>query len=216
MAGATQTLTLDQFAGQMEQAAGQLGHVSFQKPLRSCKTLIIADVKENFAGAHTPEGQPWPPLAHPRLNSKGSDKPLRDRGLLMASVTANGQGHIEILSDASLEVGTNLEYARLHQEGGVIVPKNAKALAIPLTRDAARAGSPRDFPRPLFILPSGKALAETKRKGRGGRIRELVVQYALVQRVVIPARKFLGFSQKAITNIRQIFADYLGGLIGKR
>ena len=213
MAGVNQTLTLDQFAGQMQQVGDKLGHLSFSKPLKSCKVLIVADVKENFAGGHTPEGQPWPPLAFPRVS--GGDKPLRDRGILMASITTGGRGHIEQISETSLTVGTNLEYAKLHQEGGVIVPKRGKALAIPMTREASRIASPRDFPRPLFILPSGKALAEVKQKGRGGRTSELIVQYALVQRVIVPARRFLGFSAKAIAGINRIFADFLGGLVGR-
>lgn len=215
MAGAVQTLTLDQFSQQMHETAGRMAGVSFSKPLKQCKVLIVADVAQNFRDAHGPDGEPWAPLAHPR--PAGGDKPLQDKKLLMASVTGNAVGHVEELTDTTLVIGTNLEYARIHQEGGVITPKNAKALAIPITREAANVDGPRNFPRPLFIL-HGKAtdsacLAESK-KSRGQKVAEVIVHYVLVARVVVPARPFLGFSQRVIEKMMLVFGEFIDGLMG--
>jgi phage gpG-like protein len=57
----------------------------------------------------------------------GAKKILITSGLLMRSVT------FAVEAGASLvRVGTNLKYARLHQLGGVIVPKNRKFLRFPI------------------------------------------------------------------------------------
>lgn len=44
-------------------------------------------------------------------------KPLQDNGILYASVTAQGKGHIEKMDDLKLVWGTNIEYAAPHQDG---------------------------------------------------------------------------------------------------
>lgn len=212
---ATATLTLDQFAGEMDGIGRDLSGVSFQRPLKVCRQLIVSDVKQNFAGAHTPDGQPWRPLGRPRI--RGGDKPLRDRGLLMASITGRGTGHIETLTDRALEVGTNLEHARIHQEGGTIRPTHAKALTIPLTKEASYFSSPRLQPD-LFVFRSdtGKAfLAEAKKTGKGKRQKtKLILHWLLVKQAIIPARPFLGFGAKLVEQISDVFRDFLDGLVG--
>lgn len=63
----------------------------------------------------TPEGAAW------KANWKGSSI-LYESGALSRSIDYD-------VSSDSAEVGSGLVYARIHQEGGVIVPKSAKALA---------------------------------------------------------------------------------------
>ena len=50
---------------------------------------------------------------------------------------------------------SDLPYAFIHETGGVIRPKRAKALAVPLTPEARKAGSPRNMPN-LSFMPRGK------------------------------------------------------------
>lgn len=219
MAGTARTLSLEEFLAEMERTTGVVANVSYRKPLRSCKQEIVADTKENFAAGRGPDGQAWPALAHSRPGSKSADKPLRDKGLLMASVlSANAQGHVEELTDDYFLMGTNLDYARIHQEGGTITPKNAKALSIPLTREAERAGGARNFPRDLFVWKgeSGRAfLAEAEQKGRGKKsFTQLLFHYILLDSVRIPARPFLGFGQRLVAKLTEIFVDYWGRLLG--
>jgi phage gpG-like protein len=117
VAGAALTLDLTQLEAWAGKTAADLVGLSFRQPLQVVKVLLSASTKENFSGGHSPDGVPWLPLKRPRANSKGGDKPLRDKGLLMAGVADGGQGHVERLSDTELQWGTNLVYAAVHQFG---------------------------------------------------------------------------------------------------
>ena len=219
MAGTVQVLTLAEFIADMERKAALAASASYRQPLQSCRQVIVSDVKENFAAGHGPDGTPWKPLAHPRASSRGADQPLKDTGLLAASVmSANSPHHVEELTDDYFLMGTNLDRARLHQEGGTITPKNAKALSIPLTKEAARAGGARNFPRDLFVWQGdgGQAfLAEAQQKGRGKKgFTQILFQYILLDSVTIPARPFLGFGQRLVGKLVEVFKDYWGRLLG--
>lgn len=208
---ATRTLEIDlkDLPEFFRQRGRRMRTPDLRKPLGAAAVALAASTKENFDGGHDPDGVPWKPLAHPRVNSKGSDKPLRDKGLLMASVSARGaKGHIERIGRQELQFGTNLIYARLHQEGGVIRPKNGKYLAIPLTREAQRAVSPRRFAGSLFTIKSKKGNLLLAERSGGG----IKPQYALLKQVHIPARPFLGLNQKTIDIISRIFAEYVANL----
>lgn len=213
MPGFSDTLTLDQLEAQAKAKGVELATLNMAKPLQAAAAALRSDFRENFDGSHGPDGTPWPGLKHPRIRSKGADKPLLDRGLLAASAAARGTNHIENVTPNSLEIGTNDERAALHQFGGEIRPKKGRALSIPLTVDALRAGGARNFPRPLFVdVTNGdKAfLAETVQKGRGKKRRDqLIRHYILVPKVTIPARPFIGFSEKVLGIIDTIFADFL-------
>ena len=136
----------------------------------------------------------------------------------MASVTAPGPGHVEDITATTLVVGTNLDKAPIHQYGGTITPTNAKALSIPLSVEAQRAGGAGKFPRPLFLLKrKGKPplLAEQKQKGKGKRQRtELTLHYILLQSVTIPARPFIGWSAKLLGTVERLFGDFLASKLG--
>jgi phage gpG-like protein len=91
--------------------------------------------------------------------------PLRDTGVLM---NANSS----VIDGAKLTVFNNLDYARLQNSGGTIVPVRGKFLTIPATREAKRTGSPRQFPRPLRAIVfkggmSGLLVEKNPRKAKG-------------------------------------------------
>ncbi len=214
--------------------AQNVAALSFEKPLKSCLVALKADVKENFAGSHAPDGTPWTPLKFPRVRSKGQDHPLRDRGLLMASISA-GEGHVESVDSHSFEVGTNLVYAAIHQHGGVIRPTSGKFLAIPLTKEAYAVGSPRNWTGArlsCIVGQRGGVLVERKQQqvravkagGSGFAARKsaavsqqrqrlapvsIIAHYALVRSVTIPARPFLGFSERVLGTFEDIIGDFL-------
>jgi len=127
---ATEQITLSELAVRLDGISQGSQGSDYTEPLRSCSTAIKASAKENFAGGHGPDGEAWAPLARPRKRTKGmgkakgaeKDKPLRDTGLLMASLTAAGPGHVERLTRAELLQGTNLGYARYHQYGTRHIP----------------------------------------------------------------------------------------------
>jgi phage gpG-like protein len=220
MAGAVKTLELDQFANGLSATARDLPSLDYHKPLKAIRVAAIADVKENFAGGHSPEGAIWAPLKWARLRAgNGSSAPLRDTGKLMGSITGQGVGHVEQITGTELTIGTNLVNAAIHQYGGTIRPVNAKALAIPRTLDAFRAGSPRNFPRPLFFGKGPKAsyLAETQQKGRGKKKSPtLVIHYLLLKQVTIPARPYLGWSPALLETSNLILQDFVDGEIARR
>lgn len=176
--GGSETIDLQKLAPRIAMLSRQLSNVQLTTALRAGAIMAASDVRDRFSRGVSPEGVSWVPLAHPRP-SGGNAQPLRDNGLLMASVYGRSDRN-------SVTVGTNLVYASLHQFGGVIRPVRAKWLTIPATREAKRAGGARRFPRDLHAI-FGK---------RGGVLLDQTdtVQYYLAKEVTVPARPFLGFS----------------------
>jgi phage gpG-like protein len=132
--------------------------------MREVEQVATADVKRHFVTQQDSEGKSWAAIAHsPRVN--GGAMPLRDTGVLM---NANSS----VIDGAKLTVFNNLDYARLQNSGGTIVPVRGKFLTIPATREAKRTGSPRQFPRPLRAIVfkggmSGLLVEKNPRKAKG-------------------------------------------------
>lgn len=186
------TITLQQFSADTQRAAAALTAQQLAPALRVAGQMIVADVKQNFAGSHDPDGNAWRPLAHPRPS--GGGKPLQDRGLLAASISAKAAG-------LTVTVGTNRPGASLHQAGGVVRATRAKFLTIPLTVAAQRAGTARRFPAPLHAVVSGAKGVLLDDRGDA--------QYALVKSVRVPARPFVGFGQRLIDRLGRMFAEFV-------
>jgi phage gpG-like protein len=169
--------------------------------LRQYQLAMVADARSNFDQSRGPDGRAWRPMAFPRAS--GGNKPLRDKGLLMASISG-GAGSLNRISGNTVIVGTNRPGAALHQFGGTIRPKRAKFLTVPKTRQAARHRA-RDFPRPLAPIIG--------RSGRGGVLVDKAsgeVQYALTKGpLAIPARPYLGMGRRLMDKLGQIARDWL-------
>lgn len=182
--------------------------------------VIGSHVKRDFDSCVSPDGTPWKPLRFPR--ARGGSKPLHDQGFLRASLTG-GANHLERIEGNTLVYGTNLDYASTQHDGATIVPTKAKALAIPLTPAAARAGSPRRYSGVLTMLwPKGSStgiLAEFVGKSRGkagrfdqsrtsdkGRFKAI---YFLTKKVVVPARPFLGFGPKLLDAVSKFTTAFM-------
>ncbi len=166
--------------------------------LKSAGMMMVADVKRNFNESHDPDGTPWKPLAFARPS--GGSKPLQDQGLLAASFSASTGGNWA-------QVGSNAVQANLHQLGGTIVPKRTKYLAIPLTRQAQRAGSPRRFPGLLRCVIGAKGGVMIDAQGEP--------QYALTKGpIVIPARPMVGFGKRLMERLDLLFAEFMARVAG--
>ncbi len=126
----------------------------------------------------------------PKTNKRGGTTLVESRRL------ANSINY-QINGDR-IPVGTNLIYAKIQHEGGIITPKKAKYLAIPLT-PAAKAMRPRDF-TDTFI---NKGVIF--RKLEGGKIEAL---YALKKQVKIPARPYMFIDNEDINFIKQRLRNY--------
>lgn len=124
---AVETVSFEQWGGWLGQLGRAVVITDWRIALRRCELAVIASTKENFAGGHDPDGNPWPPLKRPRTSNynKGSrGLPLRDKGLLAASTSARGAaGNHEVLTESRMEWGSNLHYAAFHQEGTRDIPQ---------------------------------------------------------------------------------------------
>lgn len=191
------SLSLDQLLARLSAAGAPSSIVTDVMPVLC--VLASSGARTDFAQGVDPDGKPWKPLAHPRPD--GSNVTLRDKGLLFASIKATSSG-------SRLTLQASAAGANVHQYGATIRPKSAKALAIPLTIEAKRIGSPKQnhFPRPLFVYRPGPGrnafLAERK-----GKRAKLVLQYVLLKQVTIPARKYLGFSRQTLSRMGRIVAE---------
>jgi phage gpG-like protein len=161
--------------------------------------IVVSDIKGRIAAGVDVRGQRFRPLKHAR--PRGGNKPLLDRGLLLASFTSR-------VEPDAVVVGSNHPGAAANNFGAVIRAKK-KMLAIPLTKEAVRAGSPRRFKRKeLTLQPTRKRrvflLMSTDKAGRR------VPQFLLVDSVKVPQREFMGVSDKALLQVADALA--LAGL----
>lgn len=78
--------------------------------------------KGRFGTETDPQGQPWPDL-NPlyALTKKGSGKLKGETGRL-------AQIFYQLAEDSAVDIGSDVIYARVHNEGAKIVPKTASAL----------------------------------------------------------------------------------------
>lgn len=160
--------------------------------------VLKSGAKKRFVTQKAPDDTSWEPSKR-ALQEGGTT--LRKKSHLMNSITARADA-------TAAYVGTNIAYARIHQFGGVVVPKKGKALAIPMTREAEKNGKPSNFPRPLRLvwekgMDHGWLVEDKAGKGKAGRGAKAIMQYLLVRKVTIPARPFLGVSKEDVETIRR-------------
>lgn len=175
--------------------AGELVR-DMMKPL---SIIALGGMRQHFVDQRGPDGKPWAKLAHPRPD--GGDQVLRDKGTMYNALgcVISGERLILVLSHPG---------ANVHNFGAVLTPKKARALAIPLTREAKRVGSPKRnaFPRPLFVIVSQKKKAFLAERVTGG---SLVLHYILLKSVKIPQRLIVGFSDKTLDKMSDFAAGRL-------
>jgi len=137
-------------------------------------------------------GPGWPAVAR-------GGSPLIDTGLLRNSNDWRVEGD-------TLLIGNTRPQARLQNRGGVLVPKNAKFLAIPLSpplsRTEARVKKPRDFPGAFVLMhgPNGPGLYRKTGQFRG-KVHGIERLFAFVKKVTIKKRPFLYWGS-ALTEIK--------------
>jgi phage gpG-like protein len=204
MPGITQQMTFSQFANAARTGAllpGGGAHTppggALPAPVgRVVAQLMLSDVKGHIATSTAPNGAAYRPLSHPRPN--GGTVPLRDTGVLMGSLHAG--------SDAtSAWVSTTHPGAAVQNFGGTIRGKG-KMLAIPLTKEAQRSGGPRRWRHgQLRFQPTGRGRVFLLLGSVPGG--QMVGQFLLVDKVVVPARPFMGLSKKAQDQIGRVILE---------
>ena len=117
----------------------------------------------------------------PILNAAKAN--IKEQGLIRTRALSRSL-HEEVSMQGSSvavsEIGTNIEHAAIHEFGGVVRPKTAKYLAIPVGN---YKGSPRKHPSLRLRKTAGGNLVMVDETGR--------VQYVLKTSVTVPAQPYL-------------------------
>lgn len=200
---------------------------------KNARMLLISETKKCFDEGRSPEGQVWLPVKHPRVRGSGTPVPLRDTGILMASVTARShENRVDRESGNTLEWGTNAIQANLMQYGGTVKPKN-KYLTIPVSIEAIRAGSPLRFPQAdkrlkwacgekggivyevLSTMNKANPYRSTIKSKRYNHIfakvrgADVIIHFYAVTEVTVPARPFVGFTPAMAEKLARIASEYV-------
>ena len=121
MAGAV--LTLEGLEKYLQSLGKSVLAVDWVPALRRAAVLLAAEAKLAFHYGRAPDGSAWKPLKNPSRKRGGATaKPLRDTGLLMASLAGGGPQHAEDVSPLALVWGTRVRYAGFHQYGTKHIP----------------------------------------------------------------------------------------------
>jgi phage virion morphogenesis protein len=110
-------IKLEELASWTQRFADQYRAIDWSRTAAVLAVLLVSWVKQNFERGQSPDGKQWEPLRWPRSHGRGGDKPLRDKGLLMASISAMQQIKP---GGFAIKTGSPLIYSRIHQEGGKI------------------------------------------------------------------------------------------------
>lgn len=87
--------------------------------LQEVGLTVAEQTRMRFLDQTAPDGTPWPISYRARAQS---GETLRDTGRLMNSIT------YQLSGASSVDIGTNVIYADVHQYGAVIRPKTSKYL----------------------------------------------------------------------------------------
>lgn len=100
-----------------------------------------------------------------------------------------------------VSVGSGLAYARIHETGGSVRARNARALTIPINPIAARRPARSWPPEKTFILKFGANAYIVMREAA-----RLVFLYVLKKQVQMPARRYVS---NALADARPQFAPLI-------
>jgi len=107
-------------------------------------------------------------------------------------------------------------YARMLNDGGVILPRRAKALAIPVSQEAKRHESPRDMDGLEMIPRKDKPPLLVRKLTKRGDFTGMQVHWILVASVTIPAFHWLdNGAENAVGDMVDAFVDVLEEWMGK-
>lgn len=102
--------------------------------MRTIGESMVTSTKRRFETGTGPDGKAWKPSYRARTSKKGPGKTLVKSGRLLRSITFHA-------SKDSVVIGPNVVYARIHQLGGKIKPKNKKGLSFRIGKETVTVGS---------------------------------------------------------------------------
>lgn len=164
--------------------------------------VMMRSVDKNFRAQGRPRA--WAPLSDATLKrrrkSGAGARILQDTGRLRLSIVRaqeGAEGAVWSLTRNSLTMGSNLEYANIHQRGGVVKMKPRR---MTLTF-AKRKG------KTLFATSEGKI------KGRRHAVVKTMDVTISGHEVHIPARPFLLFQDEDARGVARAMASYLENVL---
>jgi phage virion morphogenesis protein len=146
---------------------------------------LLTSTQRRFERQVGPDGQKWAPLARRTSMSKVRGK-RRGTANILRVTTRLYSSLVEQFDDLSAEVGSNVEYAAIHQLGGEIT-QYARS---------QRASFKKIRKRYRFVRTGTKGAVE----------RNITIGEHSVR---IPARPYLGFSQQDANELTKIGQDFL-------
>ncbi|WP_160170424.1 phage virion morphogenesis protein [Afipia sp. P52-10] len=141
---------------------------------------LVTSTQARFERGQAPDGSPWPPSIRALVTG---GKTLIETARLMRSITFQATA-------TSVEVGTNVIYAAIHQLGGVIV-RPARQQTLTFKRNK-----------------KGQMLRGFRKKGRGNETQTVTIGAGQVH---MPARPFLGLDDEDEREIIMIADDWIAG-----
>ncbi len=152
---------------------------------------LVSSTLRRFQTQTGPDGKAWKPLSKATLKQRGANaKALQASGRLRQSITFRS-------SARTVEVGSNLIYAALMQQGGTI--------------DHAAMGRVLRLRQVLVEKQDGSKAKVTRfAKAKHRRAEERRVEVA-AHSVTVPGRPYLGLSAADQRSIARIAHDYLMG-----
>lgn len=133
-------LTLSDLPKWFEELGDRLANVDLTRAFKVIALSLKRDAQKCFNEGRSPDGEAWKPLKNPRhhptserykkaaqknQSTGDSERPLRDNGALMGSLTGSSANHVEDVTPSSLNWGTNLEYAVVQNFGHTFPPAKA-------------------------------------------------------------------------------------------
>lgn len=127
----------------------------------------------------------------------------------IGSVVVQEEGEIVGIVGSGVRTGSRVKYADIHERGGIIRPKRAKYLTIPIGRSKTKSGIGRFSARDImggftnydetavFKSKRGNLIYWGVRKLKKGR--KLEPLFVLVKQVKIPARRYMSLTARANT-----------------
>jgi phage virion morphogenesis protein len=114
-------------------AALRPGGARWPGVLRAVGEGLLWTTQQRFKAETDPAGQKWKPLSPAYAAAKRGPRILTESGALYRDV------HYQLVGSDAVAVGAMLPYAAIHQFGGVIRPRSAKALVFRLGPRLVRA-----------------------------------------------------------------------------
>ena len=155
------------------------------------------------------------------IRASGGGETMKATGRLMRSLSRPAK-----VTGKSARIGTGIRYAEAHQLGMTIRAKSGKSLAIPITREAARAGSCRrwwaqkesqglkPFVLKGVVLLPNRAWTGGKNSQKKNTL--LDAHWVLKKSVNIPQRRFLGVGATYGAEIEKTMAGFIEALLKRK